>query len=211
MDIDEREATLATLLEFFYDFPGMYKSRKKNSATKGSADWQIEITERISNAMGRPVAVPEARTIPDPIVWLILETKYELEPSRKSQVEQEHQMAMNAENIVGNLLEEYIHSVGRSFGWVKCFGETVEATDFLKKGAGKWLLYQIKNRDNSENSSSKKARKVVKDREGLEIEMWFRCKARTGETNWANFPDQILRSHLSESGFREFVKDWAKT
>ena len=92
---------------------------------------------------------------------------------------------MAAENIVGDLLERYLAKILEPKGWVWCAGSIVIAVDFIMRGdATKWNLLQIKNRDNSENSSSKKVR------DGTEIQHWFRTFAKTGETNWSHLDDQ---------------------
>lgn len=62
---------------------------------------------------------------------------------------------MCAENYAGNLLERYLDSVLRKNDWCWCCGDFVKAIDFIgKDDNGKWQALQIKNRDNTENSSS---------------------------------------------------------
>ena len=84
----------------------------------------------------------------------------------------------------------------------------MRSVDFVKPPAdlaGEWVALQIKNRDNSENSSSKAIR------DGAQIIHWFRCFSKKDKTNWAAFPDEVLRADLSEDEFRAFVKDYLKT
>jgi hypothetical protein len=109
---------------------------------------------------------------------------------------------MAAENMVGELLERYIDSVLSKHGWVWCCGALVKHVDFIKKEDNGYRLLQIKNRDNSENSSSKAIR------DGTTIEHWFRTFSRTGRTNWEAFPDKSLKSHLSEVGFVSYVEKY---
>ena len=66
------------------------------------------------------------------------------------------------------------------------------------------LLVQVKNRDNSENSSSSAIR------EGSQIQKWFRMYSKYYERyNWDQFPlpDSMsaLRLQLNEEAFRAFV------
>jgi hypothetical protein len=111
---------------------------------------------------------------------------------------------MAAENVTGSLLEEYIASVMEPLGWVWCSGKMVKASDFIKFPSvqtGKPHLLQVKNRSNSENSSSSAIRK------GTTIDKWHRLEAETGVTRWDKFPDPQGKKSLSEAKFQEFVKD----
>ena len=107
---------------------------------------------------------------------------------------------MAAENMVGELLERYIHAELSKFGWIRCWGEATKSIDFIKPESADFIMLQIKNRDNSENSSSKAIR------DGTDIKHWFRTFAKTGATNWDAFPDINARTVLSESGFQDFIK-----
>jgi hypothetical protein len=110
---------------------------------------------------------------------------------------------MAAEQIIGQLLEEYIASKVEELGWIWCTGKMIKATDFIKfpmEAESQIVLLQIKNRSNSENSSSAAIRK------GTEIKPWYRIDAETGETRWENFPDILENDNLNEDGFREFIK-----
>lgn len=83
----------------------------------------------------------------------------------------------------------------------------VKAVDFIKPpdmAAGNWRLLQIKNRDNSENSSSSAIRI------GTHIEKWHRTFSKKMGSNWAAFPEAELLKHLSEDGFRKYVKTYLK-
>jgi hypothetical protein len=78
----------------------------------------------------------------------------------------------------------------------------VKSVDFIRppsKAREPWCALQVKNRDNSENSSS------AAIRQGTIITKWYRTKSRTGETMWANFPDSIAVNHLSEAGLLGFA------
>lgn len=67
-----------------------------------------------------------------------------------------HDLFMSAENAQGNLLEEYIAEKSKPFGWIWCIGETLRSVDFCSYD-GNYLL-QIKNKNNTENSSSSSIR-----------------------------------------------------
>ena len=112
---------------------------------------------------------------------------------------------MCAENCVGSLLERYLDSVLRQQGWYWCCGNFIKAIDFINKDErGMWLALQIKNRDNTENSSSSAIRN------GTQIQKWFRSFSKKGETNWDNLPELMQGYNLSESGFIAFAKKYLK-
>lgn len=113
---------------------------------------------------------------------------------------------MSAENLVGYLLERYLAEKLEPYGWVWCSGDFVKAIDFIKKQSdGSWKALQIKNRDNTENSSSSAVRK------GTSIEKWFRTyskpsKKRENNTNWDKFPEPDHLNHISENEFLDYIK-----
>lgn len=143
-------------------------------------------------------------TKPDEVVSLVLRIVYGYTEEQTEKIKPEHQRSMSAENIVGLLLERYIASVMEAHAWVWCAGNFVKAADFLHLDNGRWTVLQVKNRDNTENSSSSAIRN------GTEIEKWSRSFARTGKTNWGKFPDSKFCSKLSEAGFQSFVETYLR-
>jgi hypothetical protein len=113
-------------------------------------------------------------------------------------IEEGHRLSMQAENIVGKLLERYVATLLERKGWIWCCGETMRSVDFIKDASGEEELLQIKNRDNSENSSSSAIR------EGTTIKKWYRINSRTGQTRWELLPDNE-EGQCTEKGFYEFV------
>jgi hypothetical protein len=114
---------------------------------------------------------------------------------------------MGAENLVGDLLERYLASVLETRGWVWCSGALVKAADFIKpptRPGEAWRLLQVKNRDNSENSSTSAIRA------GTVIEKWHRTFSKRIGSNWGAFPDASLREHLSEDSFKEYVRNYLR-
>ncbi len=120
-------------------------------------------------------------TIPDQIVRLIL---LEHENNNKGIVDKYiygHRIAMSAENLLGRLLEAYIADKIEPYGWIWCSGQIIFATDFIKcNDAGQWFCLQVKNANNSENSSSSQIRKEFKRRgyPDVSIKAWFRSVAQ---------------------------------
>ena len=78
----------------------------------------------------------------------------------------------------------------------------IKAVDFIKPPSqvgGQYRLLQVKNRDNSENSSSSAIRI------GTYIEKWFRTFSKREGSNWSAFPDETIRPLVSEQAFKDFV------
>jgi len=140
-------------------------------------------------------------TVPDDIVSVVMMEAFGYTQRDADRIKIEHQLAMSAENCVGALLERYLDSVLRPYGWYWCCGSFVKAVDFIRHDQGmNWLTLQIKNRDNSENSSSSAIRN------GTPIQKWFRSFSRTGATNWSKLPPLMQGYNLSEQGFTDYVR-----
>jgi hypothetical protein len=104
---------------------------------------------------------------------------------------------MAAENILGLLLEEYLAEKLLPYGWYCCWGETLKSVDFCTQNGD---LLQVKNRSNSENSSSNKIR------EGTSIIKWHRINASNGTCYWDVLNERVGCTELSEQDFSSFVK-----
>jgi hypothetical protein len=140
-------------------------------------------------------------TVPDPLVKLIFEYRLDL-GGKGGRYEAGHSAMMTIENIVGDFLEEYLDIKLRDKGWYCCWGSTVDAVDFCHRDGG---LLQVKNSDNSENSSSSRVR------QGTEIRKWFRrFSGRPNEFNWDALQELTGDSSLTEVEFRNFIMDILK-
>lgn len=186
--------------EVGHDFKG------KKAPSKNSEEYFRRLAQKF--ASGRKPTIPKPpATVPDEMVSIILNEYFDIDSEKLADIKHEHALSMGAENIVGDLLERYIASVLEPHGWIWCAGAVIKAVDFIKapsKPAEKWQLLQVKNRSNSENSSSSAIR------DGTDIEKWFRCFCYKPKTNWDNFPDTALRKHLSEEEFKKFVIKYLK-
>ncbi len=100
-----------------------------------------------------------------------------------------HNLFMSAENIGGNLLEEYIAGKVEQYGWIWCRGEILTAVDFCNDDCTEFV--QVKNKSNTENSSGKGFR------EDHKAPVWFRMHAnkKAGQvvTCWPKLMDIIKR------------------
>lgn len=195
------------ILEFLQAYPDQFSSRiRSNRPDPTSESGKEQIRKIIQAAQGKERLPSKPSTIPDEVVSLILRDYFDIPQEKLEGIKKEHQLSMAAENIVGELLEEYIASISRrhNVGWVRAYGDVIKSVDFLKKNGAGWDLFQIKNRDNSENSSSQSVR------EGTEIKKWFRSFSNTGKTNWPEFPDTKLKDILTEKDFQSYVSCYLK-
>ena len=201
--MNNEQKTIDILKEFLLIYPELYNSRSKTPLS------DKEIEKRVKSSFERNIIPSIPKTIPDPLVSLILTDFYEINISDIDKVQKEHQLSMAAENKVGDYLELYISETGHnSNGWVHCIDGMIKAIDFIKKEDNKWELLQVKNRSNSENSSSVKIRKYMKEKYDIDIMKWHRTNANSGKTEWDKFPDKKLRTILNENDFHLFIKKY---
>lgn len=146
------------------------------------------VSQRTSNPPG---------TIADPIIEAMIGARIQkLSTTDLNKITYAHRLGMSAENILGLLLEEYLAANLYSYGWHCAWGETVRSVDFVHEDG---RLLQIKNRSNSENSSSSAIR------QGTKIEKWFRIRADRIEYMWPDLNKICGTTRLSEQSFVSFV------
>lgn len=196
-----------TVIRFLTNQPGAASAmRGANAPTIGSAAY-VRAQARAFATSREPRSPNPPSTVPDEMVSVILREYFDIPEADLERAKREHLLSMGAENLVGELLERYLASVLEPRGWVWCSGALVKAVDFVKPPATAgehWQLLQVKNRDNSENSSSSAIR------DGTEIEKWFRTFSRRPGSNWAAFPDATLSPYLSEEAFKAFVRKYLR-
>ncbi|MFT5668265.1 MAG: hypothetical protein ACI9DK_002465 [Vicingaceae bacterium] len=162
-------------------------------ATKFISGYENRPSQRTSNPIG---------TQHDPILDEIITARSPMATEDLEAIRYGHRLSMSAENITGSLLEEYIAKNLLKYDWHCCWGETMKSIDLCHKNG---QLLQIKNSDNSENSSSKTVR------DGTKIQHWYRRISRTGETNWAALNKlagvSTPKDKLSEDSFIKFVRN----
>lgn len=188
-----------TLIEFLVYSP--VSASKIGKLDPGSqADLEARAQKFISGRNLRAPAPPE--TVPDEMVSFIINQYFDVPESELSRAVELHNLCMGAENLVGDILERYIASVVEP-DWVWCSGSIIRAIDFVHKDkAGNWSTLQVKNRDNSENSSSSAIRA------GTPIAKWYRTFSKKAGDNWIKFPKTVSTADLSEDNFRNFVADY---
>ena len=167
------------------------------------ARWSESLREklRVKFLRGREIKHPtKPMTVTDDAYLEVMFHYWGFGSEEREKIEEIHKAAMAAENIVGDILERYLAERLESEDWVWCSGSVVRATDFIRYENGRWRSLQIKNRDNSENSSSSAIRA------GTEIEKWFRCFSQKPKTNWDAFPYQVKKGvPLSDDDFKKFL------
>jgi len=142
-------------------------------------------------------------TVADPIIDKIIGSRLtELTDDDLGKISYAHRLGMSAENILGLILEEYLSDNLKDYGWHCAWGETVKSVDFVNENGD---LLQVKNRSNSENSSSSSVR------DGTEIEKWYRIKADRIQYMWDKLNEICGTTHLSEESFVDFVKNTLTT
>jgi hypothetical protein len=193
-----------TVVRFLHENPD--SGFKASAAEAGKSPEQLMLKLAMKFCHSRqPSAPTKPTTVPDRLVSLILHRHFKVAEESLDRAQHEHLLSMGAENMVGNLLERFIASKLEPHGWVWCSGSIVKSADFIKPPAPPskdWTILQVKNRDNSENSSSSAIRK------GTKIEKWFRTFSRRDATNWQQFPETEFRSELTEAEFHKFVKGY---
>lgn len=132
--------------------------------------WIKGYYDAIHNPPSKRTANPKSACT-DPAIAVIVKATQGMTSAESTIGENNHNLFMSAENIQGNLLEEYIASKVRPYGFLWCDGNVLRAIDFCNTNGS--LLLQIKNKSNTENSSSSNIR------EGTSIEKWYRLGTRT--------------------------------
>jgi SinI restriction endonuclease len=189
-----------TILTACYRNPGLSPSPKKVRGKdpesvaklwlkKYCESFDSRISQRISNSPG---------TIADPIISTIISTRLMgLTGEHLEQIKYAHRLSMSAENILGLLLEEFLADRLSDYGWYCCWGEVIRHVDFCNVDGS---LLQVKNRSNSENSSSSRVRI------DQPIEKWYRVEANKGLYQWSYFNDKYDTDRFSEENFVMFVR-----
>ena len=132
--------------------------------------WINGYYEAMNNLPSNRIANPKG-TCTDPAIRTIVKSAHNLTDKDAKAGEITHNLFMSAENIQGNLLEEFISISIKPFGFHWCNGNVLRAVDFCNSNGS--LLLQIKNKNNTENSSSSNIRV------GTSIKKWYRLSSKT--------------------------------
>ena len=132
----------------------------------------------------------------DSMIYFLLSRVYGIDGLSKEQMKKAHESAMQAENLIGLLLEEFIAKMicHQNNGWVWCRGSTMASVDFLFLKGEKSEFLQIKNKFNTENSSSDK----IRDKKPVNIKVWHRLENEADPNGGAKADWDDLRKMVSE-------------
>ncbi len=176
--------------------PNLAPNIQADSADKLIKKWLWKYTDSFNNRVSKRTSNPPG-TVSDPILETIIGSRLKnLTSDDLVKISFGHRLSMSAENILGLLLEEYLSDKLSKFGWHCCWGETLRSVDFVNEDG---RLLQIKNRSNSENSSSSRVRI------GTSIQKWFRVSATTGKYLWGDLNALYKTKVFSEENFKKFV------
>jgi hypothetical protein len=201
-------------LGFLYDYPII--ANKKGGVVLKETSTEAEISAFLRSYLkqyfaskSKRIVLKECGTVPDPAVDVVLEVFGKYNKANLLTMRENHRASMAAENKVGQLLEAYLATRLEPRGWFWCNCSIVKGVDFFKPGTPVHLL-QVKNRSNSENSSSQAIRKTLHDAGcPVKIEKWYRTESSTGETCWNDFDGNSRGSLFSEEGFHHFIRTYA--
>lgn len=177
--------------------------------------WIKGYTDASSNLPSNRKASPKG-SCSDPAIQTIVQIAMNADEEFASRMSAHHNLFMSAENIQGNLLEEYISLSAKPYGWIWCIGNVLRAVDFCSSDGD--ILLQIKNKSNTENSSSSAIRT------GTTIKKWYRLGTKTvgGQKlpayKW-NLLNDIINAHvttgiatdcnMNEESYQEFLRNIA--
>lgn len=164
---------------------------------EGVADVVNKLYSKYSKTSCASFTLKELRTTPDPAIEFILSAALGQGQDASRIMVETHREVMGAENILGALLECYIATLLTTKGWIRC-DAILQAVDFARPGPHPTFL-QVKNRDNSENSSSSAIRK------GTTIVKWHRISSKTKKTHWEKLPENE-KGVLTEQGFYKYIE-----
>ena len=176
--------------------PG-YRMSMNDSDIDKIRKWLNRFNQSFVNRPSRKKGT-QMTTISDPLIDVIFEA---CGSQNADEIRTNHRNSMMAENILGSLLEEYLHENLIGTRWRIAWGESVKSVDAVKCNADDtFVLLQVKNKYNSENSSSQAVR------EGTTIEKWHRLKA-DGTTRWPELCQLfgLPQNQMTEQRYRDWV------
>ena len=187
-----------TILTACYRNPDLSPKLKGETPEILALSWLNKYRNSHENRISKRISKP-LRTVADPIINTIIDSRLKgLKAKHLEQIKYAHRLSMSAENILGLLLEEFLAEKLANYGWYCCWGEVIRHVDFCNVDGS---LLQVKNRSNSENSSSSRVR-INKP-----IEKWHRVNARTGQYQWSYFNKKYSTNSFSENNFILFVQN----
>ena len=196
--IQNSEIVLQKCVDDTFDYltanPGDW-TKKTKSITRDN------IVHDIGGFFSKSMGLKQRTTVPDELVSDMLELIGGVDTSQRVEVQRQYNAQKQIEMMLGDFLEMYLIKHSYQYGWVQT-GNCIRGTDMIKKNDdGSWFKLQVKNSDNTPNSSSAG---FVADKAST----WSRRKSSDGTQYWGEFPDTQVRPHLSEISFNSFIKSY---
>ncbi|MFS8925292.1 SinI family restriction endonuclease [Synechococcus sp. B60.1] len=186
-----------TILRACYSNPELCPTIKGEKEEEVVRRWIKRYDNGYKNRISKRISRPP-KTTSDPIISDIIGARMPgLTEEHLEQIKYAHRLSMSAENILGLLLEEFLAEQLAEYGWHCCWGATLLHVDFCNVDG---RLLQVKNRSNSENSSSSKLRNKKN------IKIWYRIDAESGSYKWDDFNSEYKTDRFSEENFVKFVR-----
>ena len=215
----DKEKIYSLVLKYVKKYPkNLTNSMKMKQKKLSEEEFKKYIIRNLEKNLDQTCLPTKPTTVPDTLTSELLERVWKHEKSEREKIKNHYIHQKQAEMKTGILLEHYIQKNGLKFGWLAS-GTVIQHVDFLiwkddgfrlpvETGGSdsivdddEFILYQIKNSDNTENAASKEVRI------GTLIRKWHRRHSKKSENYfWNAFPDPRL--NLSEEGFREFIDDF---
>ena len=193
-------------------FPTVSVNKEEKDAPKEYIKkWVERYLQAIKHKPSARVATVK-KAVDDPILKTMIKAEKNFDDKRVDMALDDHNLYMDAENIQGGLLEEYIDTHIAKLGWIWAEGEIIRASDFIKydSNQNKYILLQIKNKYNSENSSSSAIRR------GTEIKKWYRLGQQIHDKQsqpiyrWDKLNEIIgIEDEMSEKDYAKFIEQVA--
>lgn len=216
---DEEMEKLATIFEVYVSehinyFPKLNLGRTE-SIEKYLSVWISNYVTACKELPSGKIAKPK-ETASDPALYKVIQKNKNVNMETILEKEKSHNLFKSTENVQGGLLEEYIATVISESGWFWCRGQILRAIDFCTLDGN--IVLQIKNKNNTENSSSSNIRA------GTTILKWHRLSTRkeNGQPvpryHWeglvsllGNLITPEMKSKLNEENYLEFLGEVASS
>ena len=210
MDLDKE---FQIIKEFVQSGEGVFKKPQKNATFEyGDDKHLLSLKNTLIRSRGSKISITEPETVTDDVLWEYIKLQKNLSNKQVKEFAKYHKIAMSIETKLGNLLESFIYKYIKKHNWIWCSGSIIQDIDFINKdidesGEIQWISLQVKNSDNSENSSSSRVRV------GTNIKKWFRRLSKVkNKDNWIELSkivkkdDNELLKELSEKNYLNYLK-----
>jgi len=210
MNIDEE---FKIIKEFVDTGEALFKKPGKKAKYKYGDKKHLEsLKQSFLRGRNTKINISEPETITDEALWEYIKLKKKLTDDKVNELSKYHKIAMSIETKIGSLLEGFIFKYISKHDWIWCSGNILQDIDFIKKDIDEnqnitWVLLQVKNSDNSENSASARVRV------GTNIIKWYRRFSKIKDKdNWSELVkivkenDKDLIQNLSEKNYVKYLK-----